>query len=124
MMTPQEFLQEYLTKRQAHQLAWDEMWGADLKAFFGTYYLERRDEAGRDWSVLPTIVETIQENDDTVSIIVQEEHYTKRYYIVRENGKYRIDRVMIRCELCDGTGEIEGDKCELCDGRGWEDWVD
>ncbi len=124
-MTAQEFLESYFAKRQEHEMLWEATWQRELRGFFGEYFLERRAEADKNWAIMPTIVEKVWEDDDTVSFIVEAEgHFTKRYYVEQANGAFLIDRVMVRCEICDGDGKIMEEECELCGGRGWDDWID
>jgi rubrerythrin len=104
-----------------------------LLPFFGDYYLELRSQSDPRWGVLPEIKESITENDDTVSFIVTSEgHHTKRYYVTQNKNQFKIERIMIECDLCNGKGKIlqmnepdaELEECPLCDGRGWDDWLD
>ena len=124
-MSAEEFLQSYFQAKQAHEHAWEDIWQRELRPFFGPYFLERRSEADRNWATIPAIASRIVESDDTMSFITKGEgHYTKRYYVTKQDAGYRIDRIMVQCDICQGTGEFDGEACELCGGRGWDDWLD
>lgn len=124
-MSAEEFLQQYFQTKQKHEHAWEDLWQRELKPFFGEYFLERRSEADQNWATLPVIRQQILEDDDTVSFITaSEDHHTKRYYVKKHNSAYKIERIMVQCDLCQGTGKYDDEQCELCGGRGWDDWLD
>lgn len=132
-MSPQEFLEHYFVLKQQHERKWEETWQEKLRPFFGEYFLELRSQEDSNWAVLPKVIQTITEDDDTVSFISEADgHHTKRYYVSQNQGKYTIERIMIQCSLCGGAGQVlQGDSestvlepCPLCDGRGWDDWLD
>jgi hypothetical protein len=125
IMTAQEFLESYFLIKQKHEAEWEDSWQKNLRGYFGEYFLDLRGEADRNWNMLPKVVDAIVEDDDTTSFITKGEgHHTKRYYVKQLNGGFTIERVMIQCEICDGTGRYDEEQCELCDGRGWDDWLD
>jgi hypothetical protein len=124
-MTAEEFLRSYVTAKQHHEHAWEDIWQRDLRPFFGPYFLEQRSEVDRNWGTMPQISKSIIENDDTTSFITGGHgHFIKRYYVTQKNGGFVIDRIMIRCSVCEGTGNYDDEPCELCGGRGWDDWLD
>ena len=124
-MSAQEFLQSYFAAKQKHEHAWEDIWQRELRGFFGAYFLDRRSEADRNWATIPVIVDAIIEDDDTISFITRGEgHHTKRYFVEKRGDSFVIDRVMIQCDICEGTGEFQEEECELCGGRGWDDWLD
>ena len=131
--TAEEFLERYFALKQQHEQEWEARWQEHIRPFFGEYFLELRSQEDKNWAVLPQIVKTITEDDDTFSFITEADgHHTKRYYVSQNQGKFSIDRIMIQCSLCGGMGQVlQGDSnstileaCPLCDGRGWDDWLD
>lgn len=127
------FLESYFKLKQKHEQEWEDRWQEHLRPFFGEYFLELRSQEDNHWAVLPTITDSVIEDDDTLSLIAEaEDHHTKRYFITSAQGDLKIDRIMIQCSMCNGIGQvIEGDAvssqldtCPLCDGRGWDDWLD
>lgn len=125
LMTSKEFLEEYFRAKQMHEHTWEALWQDKLRPFFGSYFLERRAEADQNWATLPMIQKEIVEDDDTSSYITKGEgHYTKRYYVKQHGDRLAIERIMVQCDLCQGTGLFDEAQCELCGGRGWDDWLD
>jgi hypothetical protein len=124
-MTAEEFLRSYFAAKQQHEQAWEQTWQQHLRPFFGQYFLDQRQEVDRNWGTIPDVTKSILENDDTMSFITGGHgHFIKRYYVTHKNGSFVIDRIMIRCSICEGTGHYDDEPCELCGGRGWDDWLD
>ena len=127
------FLESYFIARREHEIRGEAAWQTELRPFFSEKFLDSRAEATLIWGTLPKITETEELEDGTMSIVAEREDSDVRCYILSgSDDDWKIDKIMVQCEICEGAGrielEIEGEEidevCDFCEGEGWEEVLD
>jgi DnaJ-class molecular chaperone len=130
--TPQEFFAEYTAARSAMEGECRRLQAELAKTYC---HPDEPSQQRADWERGQVLehVSDVLDHGDSVELFTETESEvigTKRYFLVRDSERWRIDRVQVRCEACHGTGvgpivDLYDDsrrRCKACSGLGWLAW--
>jgi hypothetical protein len=130
--TPQEFFVEYKAARSAMEGECGRL-QAELRK---TYCLPAEpSQPLTNWERGQALehISDVLDHGDSVELFTDTESKVigmKRYFLLRDGERWRIERVQVRCEACHGTGvgpivDLYDDtrqRCKICSGSGWLAW--
>jgi hypothetical protein len=131
--SPQEFFAAYKAARSAVD---GEYWRLQLelvKAYCGPAELDQRRG---NWERAQALehISSVLDQGDRAEVLTETESKvagTKRYLLFRDGERWRIERVQVRCDMCQGTGvspvleslyDDNRSRCRACSGSGWLAW--
>jgi hypothetical protein len=124
-----QFFADYKTARAASDRGQMRI-AAELKRSFHTS--ERPPEDVEKWlhaREKEAVTDTIDHGRRAEILTTGDLTGPKRYLVVRDTERWRIEKVQLRCAFCEGTGmdpqlKVSTADCNYCSGSGWVQWSD
>ena len=124
MQSPHDFIREYLTEQVRIQEVWRDVWLPVRHRFFQPGCTLFDPQRNIDRAKAETPLETSESGPGTAVVTTSGfgEGLRLRYTLQNSGEAWRINRVEMECNLCQGTGTFRTGVCKWCKGDGWKEF--